>query len=271
MLEENYRESDFIYAHRRFADPRDPLHLTPEELYLYSTLYTLRMKDDSIVVNVQLIEKMMRVPFDKRSSRNKNMIRTTLIQLIRKGVYIACNYLTFDDSEGLVTPMTKKDHKIVEKIGYDTVFRLILNDEYLKSIMNDNPWRGFVRLPFTEMKLFKDIKKFYIYFSVFAKETTEGTATISYEEWARILQVSYKTAIKHVNECVVNEKDYQKGHEFIYVRRGEFIDDYRKRREINTYSTTPIDSDKEPVIRRIKDKRIKKGVKSDKKNSENPF
>lgn len=252
LLEKNYRENDFVYAHKRFSDPRDILHLTPEEFYLYSTLYTLRMKDDSIIVNIHLIDRMLQIPFDKRPSRNKSIIRTILLQLVEKKIYITHNSPRIDK---IISKRGNEKEELIKKLSYDDVLKFTVNDEYLKSEINNKQWKGFVRFPFTEIKKFKDIKKMYIYFSVFAKEAVEGEATISYEEWSRILQSSYKTAVKHVNECIVNEDDHKDGQEFIYVRRGEFINEYRKRREINVYSTTPFDSNSSPVIRRISDRK----------------
>lgn len=269
MLEKNYRKNDFIYSHRRFADPRDKLHLSIEEFYLYSILYTKRMMDGSIMVSVSLIEELLHIPFHKRPTRNRNTIRSVLINLIEKKVFIVHS---FPELYQILNKNKEDKDKEIKKISYTKLFKLTVNIEYIKSEIDNKKWRGFVRIPFTELRKFNEMKDLYIYFSTFANETAEGKAKLSYEEWARILEVSYKTAVKYVDEATVdNEECSNDG--VIYVQKGRIIDKVSARHETNVYSTSPFDSTEDPKIRKIKDDKSSgsNGNSNDDDDKTNPF
>lgn len=267
MLEENYRNNDFVYSHRRFADPRDKLHLSIGEFYLYSILYTKRMKDDSIMVNISLIEEFLYIPFHKRSTRNRNTIRNVLLGLIEKQVFIVHDY---PEIYHILSKSNGEKDEEIKKIDYNTLFKLTINSKYLKSELNGMKWRGFVQIPYTELQKFSEMKDLYIYFSTFARETVEGKATISYEEWSKILGSSYKTAVKYIDEVIINNEEHN-DNGVIYIQRGEYINSSRKRREINMYSTSPFDKDENPKIRKI-DRSVRVDKDNKKENgNKNPF
>lgn len=274
-MSKSYQADNFVYSYRRFANPNynkkynpsatEDLHLNYKEFYLYATLHTKKMKDESIIVNISLIEQLLLIPYDQRETRNRKLIKDTLLELISKKIYIVHNDVN------------------LKQVDNNTLFELTINEELLKSTIDGDEWRGFVSIPYKELSKFKSMKLLYIYFATFANETVEGQARVPYETWADILQVSYKTAVKHVNESVVESDENGGGKDdtgntgVIYVKRGEYLSSTEKRRDVNTYSTEPFYEDEKAVIKKVSKKLKHKknnlnGFRSkSNKEDENPF
>lgn len=246
MLQENFREKDFVYCYRSFSNPKSATHLTEEEFYLYVVLFTIRMKDNSMIINTLLLEDMMYVPFDNRPSRNRGKIREILVNLINKNVLLShCD--TLNNKENC-------------DISNSCTFRLSINESYLK---HEENWSGFVQLPFSELNKFNSIKGLYIYFSILSREIEGTEVKISFSEWGKILRVSNKTAVSYIDIYCIDEDEYgAKSNAYSFVKKGGYLDRDNKIRETNSYSTTPYDTNSQPIIRKAEQTKLIKTVDS---------
>jgi DNA-binding Lrp family transcriptional regulator len=205
---------NFIMVWNVFTKLDSIQKLSPDELYLWCFLYTLRMYDDTVLTNVDLLDQCMILKlFSKKSHINKDGLKNSILELNKKGaIKFSVNDKNFMSNSNTMLKITiqcwgEKDKKRFDK-----------NSDFV----------GFEMIDFSELYKVKDAIDFYIYVSI-KRFDSLGGRDCSDEEWSSLLGVSESTARRRINKLVEDK--------IIYKRSGKWESD--KKQGKNTYSTLP--------------------------------
>lgn len=210
MLEVNYKSKDFIRAYNNFSDVGNEFHLTYEEFYLYCTLFTKRMMDESIITNIDMINQYLKIPLGSSHQRNIKKIKVVLKSLINKRVFISRGNIDMNELKN------------------NTIIVVTINDEELcgKSV-GAKGFKNFAQIPFLKFAEFENARDAYIYYVV-ARWGTGAKYPIS--RWAEILNISEKQASTIIKQTI------ERG--IIFKNIGNYIENEnggQKQQEPNTY------------------------------------
>jgi DNA-binding Lrp family transcriptional regulator len=204
-------KDDHIMVWNCFTDVNDEHRLSPDELYLWCYLYTIRMYDDTILTQIDLLDQFMNIKlYSSRQHINKDKIKLAFEGLIFKNAIYVLDE-NKDVSKGTRISLqcwTNKDKR------YD----------------KDKHFNGYEKLLYSELNSVTDIIDFYIWFSV-KRFDSLGGRDCSDEEWATLLGVSESTARRRVKKLVDSK--------VIYKKSGKWENE--KKQGKNKYKTEPFD------------------------------
>lgn len=179
----NKGQEMWIRLNNRLLTLGDGLHLTMEELYIYSFVYLTRDFDGDCKVSLSTLYDLMKIKFSSRKSRAISAIKKSLISMTEKGVL---NTYTL---EGECAPF--------EKISANVTLNIKLQ------IIEEN---GYTKLRKEELEFFDNLSDYYIY--SLAKRwanSKERMFKCDYDTLSKILNISKTTAFTYVDRAVKNK------------------------------------------------------------------
>ncbi|WP_449355591.1 hypothetical protein ACUL41_07025 [Virgibacillus natechei] len=225
MLEKNFSDSDFIMAYNKFSEVEGRFHLTPNEFYLYCTLFIDKRVDRTITTAPCIIEELLRVPFKKDVHDNKKVIIETLTSLIDKEVFILENDVD------------------VTEMKNTTVVQMSINDiELSGNYSEEQDWQRFRKIPYTTFSKFTNINNLYIFYVV--ERQIDGFKS-AFTHWGKVLHCSTRTARRWVEKAI---KDG-----VLHRNSGDFQEDL-KTQNINWYYTHEIEEKDKTLRTRMNEK-----------------
>lgn len=219
MLIQNWTDEMHIQIFNEMVDENSERKLTVEELYVYSVLSIKSQKDYSMITDVDTIAYIMQMEFEDtirfavKENNHKIKIREALKGLISKG------YL-----------------ESVYKIELDK----LKNNTKLTLVISDDIENKFTKIYYNEFRMMKSADELFIY--TVAKRFSYGDGFKgSYDRWAKLLDVSVKTAVKKLEnaEYKIEEITDQEGDKVkrqtgvIKIVRGRY--ESKNQQEINLY------------------------------------
>ncbi|PEL13775.1 hypothetical protein [Bacillus sp. AFS017336] len=229
MLIKNFTSDDFVRAYNPFSSAKSKFHLTEDEFYIYSFLFTYRGHDNSIRTCIYTINDLLPVKFVKGDSKNMGKIKEVILSLIDKKVFISHR-----NNEDL------KNHSTLEFTINDME---IMNDGVSenKQVDEDNKFMNYSMIPYTKLLEFSSARDLYIYYVVSKWETG---CKLSYSSWGNILGVNTRSAIRIIDDAV------ERG--VIYKNIGNYSDSTvdgrnQKQQDSNVYKITPFNQKQKTI------------------------
>lgn len=205
-----------IQYYNVFAEENSRYHLSPEELYLYGLISTMKNKQQVTITNIDVIHQYSPINFFSREKESKQRIKQHLLSLKEKEV-IHFENETIDNKSLLII--------------------YFMND--LKDDSIGKGVKGFENVDFVKFNSFSTMIDHYIYFTV-KRFDKLGGFTCDYKRWANILGCTERTARKKIKEAVNKS--------IIYKNIGDYKDEKlnnrdQKKQDKNTYKTIPFSSE----------------------------
>ncbi|MFJ8063303.1 hypothetical protein ACIQYS_01545 [Psychrobacillus sp. NPDC096426] len=218
------REPFFMIPDRLITEGEET-HLTEIELYLYSLLLRKKNYEGVTETSITFLHETSPIEFGSSKQRSIDLIKTGLLSLMEKKVIRICNgkreilnnYKLIND-DGEITKEYKPSDLIIIIFGNSSI-------------------KGHTEIDYSKFDSFETMSDYYIYVATLRWiGSGNGNFNCSYERWARILQVTDKTAKTKVNEAVEKK--------IVYKNIGNYKDEVlngrpQKRQNVNAYRTTP--------------------------------
>jgi hypothetical protein len=213
MREDRLNLNGYIMVWNCFTDLDDKYRLTPEELYLWCHLYTMRMYNDKVFSNIDIINESLPIKYYKKLNQNRIEIKNCLLSLREKSA------ITF--SEHVENPL----------------LRITLQCWNQKDVryIKDNHHIGYEPVFYSEYFGFKDYIEFYIWVSV-KRFSKLGGRDCSDEEWSILLDKSDSTVRRKVKNAIEQK--------LIYKQSGKWENERKQGK--NKYNIKPF-TEKESV------------------------
>lgn len=194
---------NFIQCYNDFTNYKNKkLHLSSEQLYIYSVINLHENRLGTAHLNLYLFERSLPVPFGKYSNHSRNRIKKILLELLRREIIIII--------EGNISDFSPSDSIKIE-----------INREFIISNAIES---GFEKIPISSFIEAESMIDYYIHCTV-RKRKSYGFIC-SYKEWAEILECSLRNAIRRVDLAVANKA--------VFRKVGNYIS--KDKQEVNKYN-----------------------------------
>ncbi|ADU30340.1 hypothetical protein [Evansella cellulosilytica] len=220
MLTKNFTSKQYVPVFNCFFNEDSKFNLNECELFLYSSIYTQRMYDDSVRVNADLLNQFIHVRYYKYDKDNIKKVKETLESLINKQVLIL--------------------HNEVKEIKNNTMLEVGLNINELSNDGMDEKkegMRNYSSITYEQFLKVTSIRDYYIY--CVAARWRKGFIC-SYARWGEILSVNERSAKRIIKDAVTRG--------IIYKNTGDYKDSKvdgreQKKQDENVYRILPFTSD----------------------------
>ncbi|MEK5208116.1 hypothetical protein [Psychrobacillus sp. FSL H8-0510] len=227
------REPFFMIPDRLISEDGS-LQLTEVELYLYSLLLRKKNYEGVTETSITFLHESSPIEFGSSKQRSIDLIKSGLLSLMEKKVIRICN----SKREIL------KNFKLINNDG--EIIKDYKPSDLIIIIFGNSSLKGHTEIDYSKFDSFVSMSDYYIYCAV-ARWINSGNGNFncSYDRWARILQVTDKTAKTKVNEAVERE--------IIYKNIGNYKDEAVKGRtqkiqNVNAYRTTPFNNTEKTIM-----------------------
>ncbi|MGE7219640.1 hypothetical protein ACQKJC_24700 [Priestia koreensis] len=224
MLAKNFNEN-WIMIYNCFSEPESTFFLEDESVYLYSFLYTMRMYDDCIRTNIDIINQSMPIRFNKSDTLNKQRILNRLKELLDKKVFIVENDISIGDIKNNTLLELSVNNLELSNDGVDEE----------KKITDPNKHQNYTdRITYKKFLDFDKVQDMYIYY---VTSKWKSGFKCSYSNWAKILGKDERSAIRIIKDVVQRE--------IIYKNIGEYHN--TREQNVNIYKIVPFDYDEKTI------------------------